>query len=108
MIEELIAEAESLKLCQSFCGYPKQDHRDGEMPENGITLSTIHSVKGLNFSVFVAGWKSDSPHYKSDSESERRLAYVAMTRAKDYLYLLSVAQRDLRDSDHDAPQPVSV
>lgn len=99
VIEELIAEAEEFETLPEFLtAIRNKITAMEEMPENGITLSTIHSVKGLEFqAVFVAGIEERLlPHYKSDSESERRLAYVAMTRAKDYLYLLSVAQRDLR------------
>ncbi len=67
---------------------------------NGITLSTIHSVKGLEFDyVFVIGLEENIfPNvyrFASDSEleEERRIAYVAFTRAKKKLFLLSTKTR---------------
>jgi DNA helicase-2/ATP-dependent DNA helicase PcrA len=60
----------------------------------GINLMTIHLAKGLEFdAVFVAGVNEGIlPHQRSlflteDVEEERRLMYVAMTRAKKELYL---------------------
>jgi DNA helicase-2/ATP-dependent DNA helicase PcrA len=62
---------------------------------DGITLSTIHSVKGLEFDyVFVIGLEENVfPNIRKFSdtdelEEERRIAYVAFTRAKKRLYLL--------------------
>jgi DNA helicase II / ATP-dependent DNA helicase PcrA len=55
-----------------------------------ITVSTIHAAKGLEWPVvFVpAVYKGSIPHARSDDEAEeRRLLYVAMTRAKVLLYL---------------------
>lgn len=67
---------------------------------NGITLSTIHSVKGLEFPyVFVIGLEENVfPNvYRFSSsaelEEERRIAYVSFTRAKKKLYLLSAQNR---------------
>ena len=67
-----------------------------------LTLSTIHSAKGKEWkAVFIVGL-SDG-HFPSalgrkNMEEERRLFYVAVTRAKDYLYL-SAAQEDYRGWD---------
>lgn len=67
---------------------------------NGLTLSTIHSVKGLEFdTVFVIGLEENvfpnSYRFSSEEEleEERRIAYVAFTRAKKKLYLLSAQNR---------------
>ncbi|MDD3999552.1 MAG: exodeoxyribonuclease V subunit gamma [Bacilli bacterium] len=67
---------------------------------DGITLSTIHSAKGLEFDyVFVIGLEENVfPNvyrFTTDNEieEERRIAYVAYTRAKKRLYLLSAENR---------------
>ena len=65
----------------------------------GVTLSTMHSAKGLEFEVvFVPSIVKDTiPHKKSTTaeqiEEERRLFYVAVTRAKSMLYLSEIKQR---------------
>lgn len=65
-----------------------------------VSLMTIHNGKGLEFMVtFLAGMEEDLfPHVNSREdqekvEEERRLCYVGMTRAKEYLYLSEVATR---------------
>ena len=67
---------------------------------HAITMMTIHSAKGLEFPVvFVAGMEEGIfPHtsYEGDPaavEEERRLAYVAITRARKKLYLTHAATR---------------
>ena len=75
-----------------------------------VTLMTVHSSKGLEFDcVFVAGMEESLfPHMNSvgDSkavEEERRLAYVAITRARKHLYLTCASQRQLFGSTHVNP-----
>src|SRR5437016_2557409 len=65
-----------------------------------VTLMTAHSAKGLEFPlVFLVGLEDGLfPHSRSlsdasDIEEERRLAYVAMTRAERYLYVTHAAKR---------------
>jgi len=60
-----------------------------------INVMTIHASKGLEFDyLFVIGWEEPFfPLENSDLEEERRLAYVAMTRAKRQLTLTCVRQR---------------
>lgn len=56
----------------------------------GVTLSTVHAAKGLEWStVFVVGFSKDLlPHRRAESEDEeRRIAYVALSRAKDRLVI---------------------
>ncbi len=69
---------------------------------NKISLMTIHSVKGLEFNhVFVVGLEEGIfPHMNSlldnsELEEERRLCYVAITRAKDDLHLVNARHRTL-------------
>ena len=70
------------------------DEDRGDSGEEKVSLMTIHAAKGLEFpAVFVVGVNEDLlPHYRSAStleglEEERRLFYVAITRAKHLLYL---------------------
>ena len=67
-----------------------------------VTLATIHAVKGLEFRcVFLCGMEenilpvSRAATSESDMEEERRLAYVAITRAKERLYLTRSKSRYL-------------
>lgn len=80
--------------------YTDADRDSGEGDK--VTLMTVHSAKGLEFeNVFVAGMEegifpsSRSLDSEEDLEEERRLAYVAITRAKKKLYLTSANQRML-------------
>ncbi len=70
--------------------------------EDSVILMTMHSAKGLEFkNVYVIGLEENLfPSYQSASsdnevEEERRLAYVALTRAKERLFLTCAAQRML-------------
>ena len=74
------------------------------MSEGGqaLTLMTIHSSKGLEFDcVFVAGMEEGLfPHMNSvgdaqGSEEERRLAYVAITRARKHLFFTCASTRQI-------------
>ena len=65
-----------------------------------VTLMTAHSAKGLEFPlVFIVGLEDGLfPHSRSatdraELEEERRLAYVAMTRAERYLYVTHAMKR---------------
>ena len=69
---------------------------------NRISLMTVHSVKGLEFDhVFVIGMEEGLfPHMNSLMENvaleeERRLCYVAITRARDDLHLVNARRRTL-------------
>lgn len=90
------AEEEDLGLnryIQDIALYTNLDHK--ESGEN-VRIMTIHQAKGLEFPiVFVAGMyestfpslKTIKQYRKEGLEEERRLAYVAITRAEDQLYL---------------------
>ncbi len=77
-----------------------EDREDDEAADLGVKLSTIHASKGLEYGVvFIAGCEENLfPHWKSSEspeglQEERRLMYVAMTRAERYLYLTSAEYR---------------
>ena len=72
---------------------------------DSVILMTIHSAKGLEFpTVFVTGMEEDlfpstySGESEAETEEERRLCYVAVTRAKKKLYLTRAESRLLYGS----------
>lgn len=72
---------------------------EDQTQEEKVTISTIHAAKGLEWPVvFVpAAYEGIIPHSRAeDSDEERRLLYVAMTRAQALLYL-SYPLRQARD-----------
>ena len=69
---------------------------------NRVTLMTVHAVKGLEFdNVFITGLEEglfphmNSMNSNSEIEEERRLCYVAITRAREKLYLTNARSRIL-------------
>lgn len=69
---------------------------------NAVTLMTMHSAKGLEFPVvFLPGFENGifpgqvALNNSSELEEERRLAYVAITRAKETLHILTAETRTL-------------
>ncbi|MCX6744699.1 MAG: ATP-dependent helicase [Candidatus Parcubacteria bacterium] len=88
-LEDFLAD---VSLSEGFRGEQIEGYKEG--PDESIVLSTIHQAKGLEWKhVFVIGLvEGQFPHYKvydhpEELEEERRLFYVAVTRAKDELYL---------------------
>ncbi len=71
----------------------------------GVTLSTMHSAKGLEYRIVFVIDSNEGivPHHKAalpaDIEEERRLYYVAMTRAKERLHLCAVKERHHRKQE---------
>lgn len=77
--------------------------------DQAVRLSTIHQAKGLEFSVvflimLCENFFPSAPAVESGREEvleeERRLFYVAVTRAKDFLFLVSPLIPNVRDADH--------
>lgn len=105
-----IAEYESMAEAPSLEDYLEQAALVTDvdaMGENSgaVTLMTMHSAKGLEFSaVFVLGLEDglfpSSRSFTDETrlEEERRLCYVAITRAKDQLFLTHVQKRMLYGS----------
>ncbi len=78
--------------------------------EGDVTLMTIHTAKGLEFPVvFVTGLEDGTfPHMRSLADpkelaEERRLAYVALTRARQRLYLTRAATRSAWGAPQEFP-----
>lgn len=81
---------------------------------NYVSLMTVHVAKGLEFeNVFIIGLNEGSfPSYRSQAEKgedgleeERRLAYVAMTRAKKFLCLTCNSGYTYTTDSHASPSP---
>ena len=82
----------------------KQMEAGRQQQKCGVTLTTMHSSKGLEYEVvFVMDInEGTTPHKKAvkdaDLEEERRLFYVAVTRAKTYLFLYSLKELYQKDA----------
>jgi len=88
-LEDFLAD---VSLSEGFRGESIEGYQEG--PDESLVISTIHQAKGLEWKfVFLLGLvEGQFPHYKiydypEEIEEERRLFYVAVTRAKDELYL---------------------
>ncbi len=93
---------EQVTLAADVDGYSE---REGQ-----LTLMTVHGAKGLEFPVvFIVGLEEGIfPHVRSlyddvQMEEERRLAYVAITRAREQLYLSHARQRWLMGQQKNNP-----
>lgn len=103
---ELIAASEAFEKestetsIQEFINFATlQTTHDKDKNSNAVQLMTVHTAKGLEFKVvFVIGMEMDIfPSARSIKENkieeERRLAYVALTRAKDQLFVSCTSNR---------------
>jgi DNA helicase-2/ATP-dependent DNA helicase PcrA len=107
ILDELQESTRDFKTYQDWFDYMEEYKQElkHQAEENknkhtdGITIATMHSAKGLEFKIvfIVDANEGITPHKKAvleaDLEEERRLFYVAMTRAKEYLYILSAKER---------------
>jgi DNA helicase-2/ATP-dependent DNA helicase PcrA len=103
-LAELVGSAEEAEGIDQFLEQVSlvsdQDEIDGD--DSQVVLMTIHAAKGLEFpAVFIMGLEEGVfPHLRSigepdELEEERRLAYVAITRAQERLYLSHAWSRTL-------------
>jgi len=86
------------------------DNTEVSDSDNRVTLMTVHAVKGLEFNyVFLTGLEerlfphSNSLYQESEIEEERRLCYVAITRAREKLYITNARTRILFGMDQINP-----
>ena len=89
---------ENISLVQQE--YSLQEKNKKKENRDGVRLMTLHGAKGLEFEVvFLVGFEEGIlPHSRclvddTEVEEERRLCYVGITRAKDYLYITYASQR---------------
>ena len=89
-------------LLDSTVNERDKDDKDDRLKQNAIVLMTLHAAKGLEFPhVYMVGLEENIlPHHRSITtgesaiEEERRLCYVGVTRAEEYLTLsLALARR---------------
>ncbi|QKD80129.1 UvrD-helicase domain-containing protein [Actinomyces marmotae] len=96
----LVADSDQLPSAEGAVGEEAAAQAHEAAEQGQITLMTVHTAKGLEFPVvFVTGMEDGTfPHSRAlaeDSElaEERRLAYVALTRARERLYVTRAAVR---------------
>jgi DNA helicase-2/ATP-dependent DNA helicase PcrA len=99
-------EDDSLTAFLTHATLESGEHQAGDS-EDALHLMTVHAAKGLEFhSVFITGLEEDLfPHQNSQNvegglDEERRLMYVAITRARRRLYLTFAQRRMLHGQTH--------
>lgn len=113
-VQEMLRTSVRFSTAESLLNYVDEAIRAaarqgrGKSARGRVILSTIHKAKGLEWPhVFVAGCNDGTlPHALGDQEEERRLMYVAVTRARDSLVLSYVQTIARSDGEADAkPSP---
>lgn len=106
ILDQLQESAKNYRTTEEWFSYikeygqelQKQIEAGRREDKGGVTLTTMHSSKGLEYDVvFIMDMNEGvTPHKKAvkdaDLEEERRLMYVALTRARTYLFLYSVKE----------------
>ena len=105
IIEELKESAKEIKTFTEWFSYIEEytkelnrQFKEKDKSVDCIEVLTMHSSKGLEYEVVILPDANDgiTPHSKAvldeDIEEERRLFYVACTRAKEYLHICSVSE----------------
>ena len=111
VLEEVQDSAKGFETYEEWFDYIQEyteelnrQSKENQTEKNGVVISTMHSSKGLEFDrVFLPDINEDViPHKKSikeeDIEEERRMFYVAATRARKYLHVFSVEKLYNKDS----------
>src|SRR5262249_47245757 len=104
--EQESEEKETLERFLERVSLVTQEEEGDKKTKERVTLMTIHAAKGLEFeAVILTGLEegifphAPSPEDLDQMEEERRLCYVALTRAKKKLYLLNARRRRLYGQD---------
>lgn len=93
------------KMMEDIALMSDQDEMNGKNEHPTVKLMTVHASKGLEFEyVFMVGMEkgifpSERDDNDRDNEEERRLCYVAMTRAKDKLFMTYAEGRKIFGND---------
>ncbi len=95
-------EVPAAKVIGEFLDNAALVSQEEEITQRSVNVMTVHSAKGLEFRVvFLIGMEDGIfPHQRSKNslaelEEERRLCYVALTRARAYIYLIYAKSRKL-------------
>lgn len=99
-IEERINSIEVLKSfvkgnnLEQFITYVYSNTNKKKVKKDAVRLMSVHASKGLEFkNVFLVGIEDDKfPHQKANINEEARLYYVAVTRAKENLYISEIGK----------------
>lgn len=102
LISSVVAKYDSLPEFLEHAALMMTDDNDNESEEkNVVSIMTIHAAKGLEFNtVFLPAWEegvfpNDKTTKEGDLEEERRLAYVALTRARQRVIITNTMVRSL-------------
>ncbi len=113
VLDELMENAKNFENYEDWFNYIEeyknklleQVKNNGRINNDGITVTTMHSAKGLEYDVvFIIEANEGIVPYKkavkqSDIEEERRMFYVSMTRAKKHLHIYSLKHLYNKDLD---------
>lgn len=94
-LNTLSAIAEDYSSTEEFVSYMSKLVVNNKETDNAVKLMTIHKSKGLEYPVvFIVGVNENLlPHHRNENlNEERRLMYVAITRAEKELFISSTAQ----------------
>jgi len=102
LITSVVSKYDTLSEFLEHAALMMTDDNDNESEDkNVVSIMTIHAAKGLEFNtVFLPGWEeglfpNDKTTKEGDLEEERRLAYVAITRAREHLIITNAMVRSL-------------
>ena len=113
VLDEVQEQSKACKTLEDWFSYieeyqkniQQQSKKDDKQLQEGVLLGTMHGAKGLEYDVvFIPDVNEERiPHSRAmleqDIEEERRMLYVAMTRAKKHLHISYVKERYNKEVD---------